>query len=193
MGDVASFYLPYTEEAIRFDSGIRIICLKRPREEVVAGFCRFLDRSSRFPINHWASEPAPGWYHAPLWTRIFPQYETQDREEGIRRYWNEYYQRVEELLQRYPENVRLWDTEALTCEQGVREVLSFAGIPYGDQAIVTGQRPSFAEPGLPAGAPAPVSRHLHPMDPRKCAILVPFGGFISMPEQGSCSSAAKFT
>ena len=32
VGDVASFYLPYVEEAIRFDDGIRIVCLKRPCE-----------------------------------------------------------------------------------------------------------------------------------------------------------------
>jgi len=29
---------------------IRIVCLKRPRDEVVAGFCRLLDQSP-YPIN----------------------------------------------------------------------------------------------------------------------------------------------
>ncbi|NUQ65215.1 MAG: class I SAM-dependent methyltransferase, partial [Pirellulales bacterium] len=89
VGDVASFYLPYVEEAIRAEPGIRIVCLKRPREEVVEGFCRFLDQATPFPVNHWVKEPAPGVYHDPLWTRIFPQYDTQNREEGIRRYWHD--------------------------------------------------------------------------------------------------------
>lgn len=31
------------EEAIQFDPHIRIVCLRRPREEVVASFCRVLD------------------------------------------------------------------------------------------------------------------------------------------------------
>ncbi len=35
VGDVASFYLPYVEEAIAVEPAIRIICLRRPREEVV--------------------------------------------------------------------------------------------------------------------------------------------------------------
>lgn len=94
------------EEAIQFDPAIRLICLKRPREEVIAGFCRSLDHSMRFPTNHWAREPASGWSHDFLWTRVFPQYNTQDREEGIGRYWDEYYQKVDDLVRRYPENLR---------------------------------------------------------------------------------------
>ena len=52
VGDVASFYLPYVEDAVRFDQEIRIICLKRPAEEIIAGFCRLLDQGP-FAINHW--------------------------------------------------------------------------------------------------------------------------------------------
>src|SRR6185437_11882599 len=33
VADVASFYLPYVEEAIAREPEIRIVCLKRPREE----------------------------------------------------------------------------------------------------------------------------------------------------------------
>jgi hypothetical protein len=216
VGDVASFYLPYAEEAIAFDPHIRIVCLRRPREEVVASFCRVLDQSARFPINHWAEQPAPGWYHDPIWTRVFPQYDTTDREAGLRRYWDEYYERAEELARRFPENVRLWDTDALTSEQGVREVLSFVGIPNDQQVIATGQRtgtsesaagaqagsmlkegdrhlaatisPEFCAAGLGA---SPLFQHAgrqtHPLDPRKCVVLVPFIGFIHQ----ECEEALK--
>ena len=51
-GDVALFYLPYVKEAIGFDPTIRIVCLKRPREEVVTAFCRTLDQATRFATNH---------------------------------------------------------------------------------------------------------------------------------------------
>ena len=44
LGDVASFYLPYLDEIIAAEPEVRIICLKRPREEVVASFCRWLDQ-----------------------------------------------------------------------------------------------------------------------------------------------------
>ena len=47
------------------------------------------------PTNHWAREPADGWHHDPLRSRNFPKYDTGDREEGIGRYWDEYYARVD--------------------------------------------------------------------------------------------------
>ncbi len=183
VGDVATFYLPYVEGAIGFDPEIRIVCLKRPREEVLAGFCRHLDQSP-YPINHWAKEPAPGWWHDPFWSRIFPKYDTPDREEGIRRYWDEYYAAADDLARRYPNNLRVYDTEVLTAEQGVREVLSFVGIPRSDQVVITGQRPA-PDGGRAPGPARP--RSLHPMDPRKCAILVPFSGYIHQ----ECDDALK--
>jgi hypothetical protein len=33
---------------------------------VVAGFCRFLDKSLPHPTNHWARQPAPGSWHNPF-------------------------------------------------------------------------------------------------------------------------------
>ena len=109
LGDCASFYLPYVEDAIAEEPEIRIVCLRRPREEVVADFGHWVDRTMPLPTNHWARLPAPGWHHDPVRTRTFPQYDTQDREEGIRLYWDEYDRRVDELTACYPENVRRFD------------------------------------------------------------------------------------
>ena len=181
VGDVASFYLPYLEEAIRLEPEIRILALRRPREEVVEAFERFFE-AGPFAVNHWVREPGSRWCHDPLWSRVFPKYDTPDRAEAIRRYWDEYYRRVEELLQAYPKNLRLWDTEVLTSEQGVREVLSFAGVPTGDQVILTGRRQ------LPQDNPRPAPRpSLHPQDPRRCVIMVPFSGSILQ----ECEDALK--
>src|SRR5262249_28456459 len=63
IGDVASFYLPYAEEAIAAEPGIRMICLERPREEVVASFGRWLDAIYPIPTDHWSRVPALGWHH----------------------------------------------------------------------------------------------------------------------------------
>ena len=131
IGDVASFYLPYVEQAIQFDPDIRIICLQRPCEEVVAGFSRSVDKASTVPTNYWCKELPPGWFDDPMWTRIFPKYDTPDRSEALRLYWSEYYERAEALIRRFPDNIRLWDTTVLTTQDGVREVLTFAGIPQG--------------------------------------------------------------
>src|SRR6516165_8080083 len=37
-GDVAAFYLPYISEAVDFQPSIRIVCLQRPREEIIVEF-----------------------------------------------------------------------------------------------------------------------------------------------------------
>lgn len=108
VADVASFYLPYVEQAIAHEPDLRVVCLKRPREEVVESFCKWLDGTHPLNINHWAERPSVGWHHDPIWTRIFPQYEIEDREQGIRRYWDEYYARVDELAARFSENIRVF-------------------------------------------------------------------------------------
>ena len=171
VGDVASFYLPYAEEAICCEPGIRVICLKASRVDVVSGLSRQVDQEYPAAVNHWAQEPAPGWSHDPFTTRIYPQYDTSDRSEGIARYWDEYYDRAERLQELYPDNVCIWDVEALTTAAGVREILTFAGVPAAEQVIVAGK--------LSGAVNGAVTRpRIDPLDPRKCAVLVPFTGTI---------------
>jgi hypothetical protein len=178
LGDAAHFYLPYIEEAIVLEPDIRIVCLKRPKEEVVVSFCEWLDQTMPLPTNHWAKVPAPGWHHDPVRTRTFPQYDTQNREEGIRRYWDEYHRRVNELVERYPENIRVFDTyEALNTEAGQRELLTFVGIPPEKQVLAVGTRVE----GQPDRRRRPRQLSGNPMDPRRCVILVPFATSIIPP------------
>src|SRR5208283_1305352 len=139
LGDVAPFYLPYLEIAIAAEPGIRIVCLRRPREEVVASYCQWLDQTMPLPTNHWAKQPAAGWHHDPVKTPTFPQYNVQSREEGIRRYWDEYHRTVEELAKRYPNNLRLFEThDALNTRSGLAEMLGFLGIGQHRQVLALG-------------------------------------------------------
>jgi len=186
VGDVATFYLPHAEQAIEAFPEIRIVCLERPREEVVAGFCRLLDETAKVPTSHWAREPGPGWFHDPLWTRIFPQYDTSDRADGIGRYWDEYSARAAELARRFPNNVRVWDADVLTSEAGVREVLEFVGVPRERQVIVKGERTRLPEPVQRREAEARQSPAAK-APPAACVVLVPHTGFIH-PE---CDDALK--
>jgi hypothetical protein len=160
LGDVASFYLPYLEDAIAVEPEVRVVCLRRPCEEVVASFCEWLDQNTPLPMNHWSRQPAPGWHHDPNRTRIYPQYETQNREEGIRRYWNEYYQQADELRRRFPDHIRVFDMcEALNTEAGLGELLGFVGIAPERQVLAVGthvdRNPAIKEEGGGVGRPAP--------------------------------------
>ena len=180
--DVASFYLPYVEAALKTESDCRVICFRRSREDVVTSFCEWLEQSFPLPTNHWAEQPAPGWHHDPLRTRTFPQYDTQKREEGIRRYWEEYYHHVEELQQCHPERVRIFDTyETLNSFEGLRDMLAFAGLPE-EKANVKGCVGTHAN-----NPPEIRKRHWarrssgNLMDPKRCTILVPFSSSIVPP------------
>lgn len=184
VGDVASFYLPYVEQAVAFEPMIRMVCLKRPEDEIVAGFLAALSRDPRTPIDHWAEQPRPPFEHHPLWSRTFPKYDVADREAGIQRYWADYYATAEELSHRFSEQFRIFDTERLTTEEGVREVLSFCGFPWSDHVMVTGKRPTVR--GRPDLGPPP-HPYPNPLDPRRCVILVPFSGFIHQ----DCEQALK--
>jgi hypothetical protein len=187
IADAASFYLPYLEEAIAAEPGLRVIGLERPREEVVVSFSRILDESAPLPTNHWADEPALGWYHDPVWTRTFPQYEIADRDDGVRRYWREYHRRLAELAERFPENVRVFPmNSALNTEAGQRELLCFAGYPPDRQVVAVEPRPRYAK------ADAAISRpSRHPLDPARCAVLVPYAGFIHPPCEKALQALEK--
>lgn len=186
VGDVATFYLPYVEQFIAEEPECRLICLKRPREEVVASFCKYLDEKAPNPTDHWSDEPAPGWYHDPIWSRAFPQYPVRDRVEGCGLYWEEYYRRAEDLAQRFPQNFILRDADVLTSENGVREILDFAGVPRDKQILIVGNRPSRL-PTLQEVNRTPRPLYPDPKDPRRCVVLVPFSGFIHQ----DCDNALK--
>lgn len=175
IGDVASFHLPYVEQAVAFDPTIRMVCLKRPVDEIAAGFTAALNRNPRTPIDHWSARPKPPFEHHLLWSKTFPKYDVEDRETGVRRYWDEYYGRADALAERFPDQFRVLDTERLTTEDGVRDLLAFCGFPRTDHVVLTGRRPSVPMQSVPPLGPHPFP---DPLDPRRCIVLVPFSGFI---------------
>ena len=188
IGDVASFYLPYAEEAIAAEPGIRMICLERPRDEVVASFGRWLDAIYPIPTDHWSRNPAPGWHQDLYWSRIFPKYDAAGREEAIRLYWEEYHRTAEELASRFPEHFRIFPTAALNDERGLRAILTFAGIPRDQQVIAVGLKRAISESARvhPRRRDA-MEAAGRPGDPRRCAVLVPSASDVAP----ACEEALK--
>ena len=66
--------------------------------------------------------------------------------------------------------------EALNTTEGQRAVLDFAGLPAGEQVSAVGNRVVRTKPTPSRPQARPTSKH--PLDPGKCAVLVPFSGFI---------------
>lgn len=128
VGDVAFFWLPHLDYLIRsLGEQIRVVCLKRDCKATVQSFM------GKTPnMNPWGIE-APG--AESVWNPCFPKYDLP-KEEGIQRYWEEYYNAVDILLQRYPANIKLWSTEeALNTKDGINQVLDFVGVHRSRQQL----------------------------------------------------------
>jgi hypothetical protein len=57
VGDVAAFYLPYAEAAVEAEPGIKMICLKRPEDEITDALRRAPSPARRTPPAPAASRP----------------------------------------------------------------------------------------------------------------------------------------
>ncbi|MFV0442542.1 MAG: hypothetical protein ACK5Q5_03120 [Planctomycetaceae bacterium] len=173
VGDVASFYLPYLDVALDLEPSLWVICLERPREEVIDSFSRWLETVQPLPTNHWSAAPADGVYHDPVWSRIFPKYPETDLATCIGRYWDEYHNRVSRLTQEYPDRVRCFPTDSLNSDKGVRDILSFAGFTNDEMVVTSGER---------ANEPAQAQRRRLPNrpsdSPQRCVVLVPYQSHI---------------
>lgn len=179
VGDVAPFYLPYVEDAIRVDPHIRIVCLTSPCEDAVRDLCKWLDAVYPLRINHWSTKPGADGHHDPLTTRTFPQYEIQDRADAIRRYWAQYHETADELVCRYPRNVRVFNSdEALTTERGLRGLLAFAGIPEGQQIVRLDARADTAKEDAADRVELPAKPPPKRSGRATCVVLVPDSGRI---------------
>lgn len=174
LGDVASFYLPYVAAAIAAEPEIRVICLKRDRREVVESFCKWIDKVHPLPTNHWSKKLEKGWYREPLWSTIFPRYDISGREEAVGQYWDEYYREVERLIEQYPAQIAVFETERVLNEESTqREMLSFAGFDEEQHSYRIGERSNKSQT-----QPTTKRRTNKANDPARCVVLVPVGSHV---------------
>jgi len=145
MGDVAHYYLPYVEMILGRVPDARFPCLHRDREEVVQSFiaklrlkphgkvahlhARLKGRHLPTSRNHWAGPGDNRWQSDHRFDKCFPSYEglrTADLAAHLRRWHDDYYARIETLVSRYPDNVRVFDMACLNDSTGRRDLLDFA-------------------------------------------------------------------
>jgi len=135
IGDVASYYLPYVEYILSRDPSAKFICLKRAKQEVITSFLRrSIDK------NLWMAHDGKRWKKNDN-DQCFPHYEASSKREAIGLYWEEYTKEAERLSAKYPDNIRVWEMDQLlNSEKGLREALSFIGIPETSQVLLTGMK-----------------------------------------------------
>lgn len=136
VGDVAFYYLPYVEALLQTWPDARVICLRRAKEATVASYMK-----KTRGRNHWMPCGRQSMGRDRAWDQCYPKYEATSKAEAVALYWEEYCRRVSVLCERYPDSVRVWETgAALNTEEGLCEVLSFAGFPPGEHRLVLNVR-----------------------------------------------------
>jgi len=132
VGDVNSCYLPYTEFICKKNPSARIVVLKRSKKDVIKSF---VNHTNFFNWNHWIKHNGVKWRKAGKWDKMHPKYNAKTKEEAIGMYWEEYYMKVNNLLKKYPRNIKIFSMESLNSEESVSELLNFCGIEKQDQNI----------------------------------------------------------
>ncbi len=128
LAEVAFYWLPYTHEILNSDPQAMAIVLKRPREEVIASYLKKVGLKR----NHWSFE---GRSQEDVWNDSYPDY-PGSKEEAIGRYWDDYYERVDGLIDVFPQRVILMKTEDLNDPTVVTKVMEFVGFETPDLSLV---------------------------------------------------------
>lgn len=135
-GDVAFYYLPYVEYVFRRIPDIRMICLKRNKQDTVASYKWRLDTMGK---HHFINDD-----HDP-WDKCYPTTGIRNKIEALEDFWDMYYERAHRLEKKY-DNFRVYDMEDINDIGGQRDILHFAGVPP-EQHNVQHVKENAHEPG----------------------------------------------
>ena len=113
LAEVAFYWLPYTRTLLEADSTTKAIVLKRPKDEVVASYLRKIGPDR----NHWTQD---GRNPDDVWNQSYPDYDC-GKEEGIARYWDDYYAECETLAAEFSGRLALINTSDLN-DSNQREI-----------------------------------------------------------------------
>jgi len=156
VGEVALFLLPYTARLLDVFPQAKAVVLRRPREEVVQSYVRWIRRAySQTNVNHWQQNVE----HVPvLWDRPFPKFRACSMEGAIGRYWDWYVGHAEELIHCYPGRVRCYSMlGVLNDPETQQECLRWLGIRdpqwHRAWASVTRKPTGLAPCSVPASVP----------------------------------------
>lgn len=128
VGDVAYYYLPYLEKIMKHFDDVKIVCMWRSRKEVVDSFMWKTQN-----LNSWADHDGTVWGISTKWDITFPKYPValESKRKAVVQYWDEYYEKINELKKKYPDNIKIFRIDALNTEAGQKKIFDFCGIPEG--------------------------------------------------------------
>lgn len=136
IGNVAYYFLPYIELMLDEVIGLRVVCLKRNREDTVESFMRWMARRWELPRNPWAKRDDERWTYLPTWDITYPKIdipledlEPEDhKRKQIELYWNQYYEQAEWLEDNYPNQFKIFSIDALNEKEKQEKLFDFIGV-----------------------------------------------------------------
>lgn len=139
VGDVASYYLPHVESIIENSDNAVFPCIVRDKDEVIDSFIRKLKVADNvfekfyFSLkgklgyrNHWS--PSNRYVKDSKWDRLHPNVgKNVSLKDALSRYYDFYYEEADRLSGKY-KNVKLYDIDVFSSEEGRKELLEFCGV-----------------------------------------------------------------
>jgi len=124
VGDISFYYLPYVPLIKQHIPNVKFICLRRNKEDTIKSYAKWVSRQNFCPwIDHDGRKWSPN-----HWDHCYPKYDTDNMEEAISMYYNEYYETAIRYEQSMPEHFKIFWIDALNTEEGQREIFEFIGI-----------------------------------------------------------------
>jgi hypothetical protein len=155
IGDIAHYYLRYVDDILEFDPDVKFVCLKRDRQKTITSWQRHMavrrwpskwiaDRLgawiTRQPFhrsrNPWVEHDNTVWAADNVWDKCYPKFDAEDLPTAIGMYWDDYYQRADELRNRHPDSFIIIRTEELNTPAGQSRVLDFLERPVETRVAV---------------------------------------------------------
>ena len=121
VGDVSMFWLPYLEKILDNSEGLKVICLQRDKQEVVNSYLKKTEGR-----NHWIKHDGKQWDSCP-WDKSYPNFEASNKEDALKKYWDYYYELVDDLIKKYPDRIKIFQMKDLNNAKQVEDLLVFAG------------------------------------------------------------------
>jgi len=119
VSDIGYYYLNYVEYIIKKHPTVKCICLKRDKWEVVRSFLKFSSKNYfTKPVDREENK----------WDETFPTYDKVGKAYGLLLYWNEYYRIAEPLVERFPNNIQIFDMNEVFNTVKQKKLFDFLGI-----------------------------------------------------------------
>lgn len=138
VADISHWWLPHVDQILASCPEARFLAVRRPKADVVRSFMRL--SKDGVIINHWRDGPID----QVDWSSTYPSYSTDDTEEAISRYWDDYYSASSAYAAMYPDRFKLVEfgdlvdgrlTRLLSDWLGL-EFKQSEGVPHLNQATI---------------------------------------------------------